>query len=78
MNEKLLHEWFSFLPESLEKAMVWSAAGFTGEGWHMTQGVVFMLVIIFLPGGLVQGSNKLFGRRKRKSTDDAATKQPAE
>ncbi len=78
MNEKLLHEWFSFLPESLEKAMVWCASWFTGEGWHMTQGVVFMLVIIFLPGGLVEGSEKLTKRRKGKSADDAATKQPAE
>ena len=78
MNEKLLHEWFSFLPDSIEKALVWTASWFTGEGWHMTQGVVFMLVIIFLPGGLVEGGQKLMNRFKGKSADDAATKQPAE
>ncbi|MDQ2091393.1 branched-chain amino acid ABC transporter permease [Marimonas arenosa] len=79
MNEKLLHDWFSFLPESLEYAMVWLASWFTGEGWHMTQGVLFMLVIIFLPGGLVQGGQKLASRFRRNKADDTATNAtPAE
>lgn len=78
MNEKLLHEWFSFLPESLEYAMVWCAHWFTGEGWHMTQGIVFMLVIIFLPGGLVEGGQRVINRFRGSSKDDAAAKHPAE
>ena len=42
--------------------MVWIASWFTGEGWHMTQGVLFMLVIIFLPGGLVEGGQRIARR----------------
>jgi branched-chain amino acid transport system permease protein len=41
---------------------------------------MFMLVVIFLPGGLVQGGQKLAGLFRRSKTDDAkdgATK-PAE
>ena len=78
MNEKLLHDWFSFLPESLEHAMVWCASWFTGEGWHMTQGIVFMLVIIFLPGGLVEGGKRVIDRFRGKSDNETASKQPAE
>ncbi|XXK32144.1 branched-chain amino acid ABC transporter permease [Rhodobacteraceae bacterium nBUS_24] len=78
MNEKLLHDWFSFLPESLEHAMVWCASWFTGEGWHMTQGIVFMLVIIFLPGGLVEGGKRVIDRFRGKSNNEIASKQPAE
>lgn len=78
MNEKLLHEWFGFLPDSLEYSIVWVASWFTGEGWHMTQGVVFMLVIIFLPGGLVEGGQRLAARFGAKSNDTGKTAQPAE
>jgi hypothetical protein len=24
---------------------------FVGEGWHLTLGLLFMLIVIFLPGG---------------------------
>ncbi|UYV35910.1 branched-chain amino acid ABC transporter permease [Rhodobacteraceae bacterium D3-12] len=75
MNEKLLHQWFDFLPQSLEHAMVWIASWFTGEGWHLTLGALFMLVIIFLPGGLVEGGQKilnLFRRKKPDANDDTS------
>ena len=32
---------------------------FVGEGWHLTLGALFMLIVIFLPGGLMEGFNRL-------------------
>ena len=28
---------------------------FVGEGWHLTLGALFMVIVIFLPGGLMEG-----------------------
>ena len=40
----------------LENAVVGILHFFVGKGWHLTLGIVFMLVVIFL-GGLVEGAN---------------------
>ena len=32
---------------------------FIGKGWHLTLGIMFMLVVIFLPGGLVEGGQRI-------------------
>ena len=32
---------------------------FVGEGWHLTLGALFMLIVIFLPGGLMEGFSRL-------------------
>ncbi|NOX39121.1 MAG: branched-chain amino acid ABC transporter permease, partial [Alphaproteobacteria bacterium] len=43
-----------------------------GKGWQLTLGALFMLIVIFLPGGLVEGGRKLAGLvRRRKPTDKA-------
>ncbi len=40
-------------------------------GWHLTLGLLFMMVVIFLPGGLVQGGQKVAGLfRRKKPADD--------
>ncbi len=81
INENVLEGWFHFLPEVVREPVVWFFARFTGEGWALTLGLLFMLVVIFLPGGLMQGGQKLVGlfRRKKKSGDDATTHStPAE
>ena len=31
---------------------------FIGKGWHLTLGILFMLVVIYLPGGLVEGGQR--------------------
>ncbi len=59
INENILHSWFSFLPDGLEEAIVWIFARFVGEGWHLTLGLMFMLIVIFLPGGLVEGGQRI-------------------
>ncbi len=66
INENVLHEWFAFLPDGLEDAVIWLIARFTGEGWHLTLGVMFMAVVIFLPGGLVEGGGRIAAWFRRK------------
>ena len=84
INETILHQWFAFLPDGLEDALVAMVYPFIGKGWHLTLGIIFMLVVIFLPGGLVEGGQRiarLFGRGKKADSDDgkkSAETTPAE
>ena len=80
MNETLLETWFAFMPHWLQEVLVWVVSKFTGEGWHLTLGALFMLVIVFLPGGLVEGGQKIAARfrRKKPADTDAAKTKPAE
>ncbi|MEL6315628.1 MAG: branched-chain amino acid ABC transporter permease, partial [Pseudomonadota bacterium] len=69
INSTILHEWFAFMPDGIEDLMVTMIYPFIGKGWHLTLGIMFMLVVIFLPGGLVEGGQRiarLFRRRKDK------------
>jgi len=79
-NEQTLHEIFGFLPDFLEAPMVAISSLFVGEGWHLTLGALFMLIVIFLPGGLMEGFariGRLFRRTPSKSEPSGAT-APAE
>ncbi len=58
-NEKILNEIFDFLPELLTQFMVAITKPFVGEGWHLTLGVLFMIIIIFIPGGLMEGASRI-------------------
>ena len=60
-NDQTLHGVFGFLPDALENGVVKVASLFVGEGWHLTLGLVFMLVVIFLPGGVMEGARRLGG-----------------
>ena len=60
INDNVLHSWFSFMPESLENLFVTVLHFFVGKGWHLTLGILFMLVVIFLPGGLIEGGNRIY------------------
>ena len=73
-NEQLLHSTFAFLPNWLENLVVAITSHFVGEGWHLTLGVLFMVVVIFLPGGIIEGVQKLANRiaRKLKKDEDGA------
>ena len=46
INEQLLHDTFNFLPDWLADVVTAIANPFVGDGWHLTLGVVFMLVVI--------------------------------
>ncbi|HFB98432.1 MAG TPA: branched-chain amino acid ABC transporter permease [Bryobacterales bacterium] len=65
INEGSLHAALSFLPDPLENALVSLLSMFVGEGWHLTLGLLFMLIVIFLPGGLIEGFNRLVGLFRR-------------
>ena len=71
-NETELNEFFSFLPEGLQHLATEISLMFVGEGWHLTLGILFMLIVIFLPGGLMEGFHRIF---KRRSSAKTATKQ---
>jgi len=83
-NESLLMDFFSFLPGWLQEGAVAVLSLFVGEGWHLTLGLVFMAIVIFLPGGLMEGFRRLVhmftrppdaGKTERAP---AAQAQPAE
>lgn len=83
INDNVLHQWFSFMPDGLEDFMVTIIHPFVGKGWHLTLGLMFMVVVIFLPGGLVEGGQKIRswfknrGNGKEKSTESTVA-SPAE
>lgn len=80
IQKDFLEIWFAFLPDWLEGIVVNIIYPFVGKGWHLTLGVMFMLVIIYLPGGMVEGGQKianLFKRKKKVEAPDGA-KTPAE
>ena len=70
INSSILETWFSFMPDGISDFVVSLVYPFIGKGWHLTLGILFMLVVIFLPGGLVQGGQLLAGLFKRKKEDN--------
>lgn len=70
INETVLHGWFNWMPDGVENILVWFTSKFVGEGWHLTLGLMFMLVVSFLPGGLVEAGQRISKRFSGKKTDD--------
>ncbi len=72
INDQVLHGWFAFLPDGLEDFLIGVSHFFVGKSWHLTLGLLFMLVVIFLPGGLVEGGQRIaamFRKKTPKGTD---------
>ncbi len=81
INDGVLHTWFSFLPDGIENFMVAVIHPFVGKGWHLTLGLIFMLVVTFLPGGLVEGGQRIAKALRKKDKDDdgkSPSTEPAE
>ena len=79
INDNLLHQWFSFLPQGFEEFIVTIIYPFVGKGWHLTLGLMFMAVIIFLPGGLVELGQRISKIiRKNSKTISSTAEEPAE
>ncbi|PVH28107.1 branched-chain amino acid ABC transporter permease [Pararhodobacter oceanensis] len=73
INTQMLNGFFEFLPDGVQSVAVTVMSKFVGEGWHLTLGLVFVLIVVFLPGGLVEGAEKLRHRfRRRSDTYDLA------
>ncbi|HZG29275.1 MAG TPA: branched-chain amino acid ABC transporter permease, partial [Ensifer sp.] len=54
-NENALNSVFSILPDTVREPIVKLLSLFVGEGWSLTLGLVFMAIVIFLPGGIMEG-----------------------
>lgn len=75
INDNLIHQWLSWMPDGLENAIANVLKYFVGGYWHLTLGLLFMLVIIFLPGGLVELGQRIgrWLRRRFGRGDDTTT-----
>ncbi|SNY90835.1 amino acid/amide ABC transporter membrane protein 2, HAAT family (TC 3.A.1.4.-) [Cohaesibacter sp. ES.047] len=76
INDNILHGWFAALPDGLEDALVFLMHPFIGKGWHLTLGLLFMLVVIFLPGGLIEGGQRVRHWFKREKKSETPPKDP--
>ena len=78
LNAQELHSIFSFMPKFMENIFVFISNPFVGDGWHLMLGVLFMIVVIFLPGGVLEGLGKitnLFRRLLGIKTADKITSE---
>ena len=84
-NEGVLQNLFAFIPEGLREWVVSFAGLFVGEGWHLTLGLVFVIVVVFLPGGIMEGYRRIVSRSDggsdkglQAATPETPDQQPAE
>ena len=64
-NANVLNNFYSFLPDGLRDLAVTVSGKFVGEGWHLTLGLVFVLIVVFLPGGIMEGVRRITNRFRR-------------
>lgn len=80
-NEQILSRFFDWVPQPLHDTVVAIASKFVGEGWQLTLGLIFVLVVVFLPGGIMEGVRRIgamFGRKGTPVSPGAVRAQPAE
>jgi ABC-type branched-subunit amino acid transport system permease subunit len=81
INDGILRRFFDFLPDGVDSAVVTIAGKFVGEGWFLTLGLVFVLIVVFLPGGIMEGVRRLahlFSRTPKAHGKPTPQPQPAE
>ena len=73
VNDQVLQSAYSFMPEWLSDFAILITRPFVGEGWHLMLGVLFMAIIIFLPGGIIEGVRRIGGifRKSKQIEEDA-------
>ena len=62
IDKAALADMLSWLPDAVVDLIVPVLSLFVGKGWHLTLGLVFMLVVIFLPGGIMEGYRRIKAR----------------
>jgi ABC-type branched-subunit amino acid transport system permease subunit len=79
-NEQSLQQALSFLPDPVAAAGARFLGLFVGSGWELTLGVIFMLVVIFQPQGIVQGAARVRRAFRASSAgpNGPVQRQPAE
>jgi len=81
INDSVLHSWFGVFPKGIEDFLVAIVHPFVGKGWSLTLGLLFMMIVIFVPGGIVDGAKRLVRRFSAGGGGGgatAATPHPAE
>jgi len=78
INDQVLQAAFDFLPDWLNSFMVTITGPFVGEGWHLTLGVLFMAIIIFMPGGLMEGFRRIGRFMNRADAESIKAAEQAE
>lgn len=66
INDTVLHGWFGWMPDGLENFIIGISHFFVGKSWHLTLGLLFMLIVVFLPGGLVEGGKRIAAKFRSK------------
>lgn len=69
LNEQALHQAYAFMPDWLANIMVAITSPFVGEGWHLTLGALFVLIVVFLPGGIMEGIDMIKKRFSKKTPE---------
>jgi len=73
IDKSVLLDIFSFLPDTLGSFIASVVGLFVGKGWHLTLGLLFMLVVIFLPGGIMEGIDRIkrrfFDKNQKSRTE---------
>ncbi len=77
-NHDILQQMFDFMPTWLADIAVAISSEFVGEGWHLTLGLLFMGIVIFLPGGLVEGFERFYVYIKNKIKPSDTAKSDAD
>lgn len=78
INESVIQGWFSALPDGVTDVLVAVVSPFLGSGWHISLGLIFMLVVIFLPGGLVEGASRIMNLITRLSQARKTASPPSD
>jgi len=78
INDNILRSFWGFLPDGVESVFVTVSSKFVGEGWFLTLGLLFVLIVVFLPGGIMEGVRRITNtiNRSRKSPDKPAKAAP--
>src|SRR5215217_4054020 len=76
INETVLHRFFDFLPDGVDNVLVAISSKFVGEGWFLTLGLVFVLIVVFLPGGIMEGVRRIAGMFRHRSQSPKAPVAP--
>ena len=62
----------SVFPPALADPLAAVVSPFVGDGWHLTLGMLFVLVVIFLPGGIMEGMERLMRRLRFRRDSDSS------
>lgn len=76
-NDGILNKAFDALPDGIQAVVVDVVSLFVGDGWHMTLGLLFMITVIFLPGGIMEGVRRISNLFSRNKGDSPASNSKA-